>query len=179
MELSRAIRNLLPTIAYYPTFIFDFPDRIYLTERNSSPKNKFYRQLFQDILDYDGSGYTIHESIISRLHKPEIDSFWDQWFPQFAGTSEEAKVKQVIARAEQAVTKVVFSEWKEVFGENAGNKRISIEMHYEKGKAVKDEDGTERDARIHDAYIRFRVVDGANPYAIEDRSLGRSEELTI
>ena len=48
--LWKIIRNYLPTIAYYPTFVFDFPDRIYLTTGNDTPRNRFYRQLFQDIL---------------------------------------------------------------------------------------------------------------------------------
>lgn len=172
MKLSKVLRKQIPKIAYYPTFVFDFPEKIYLTGDKQSSKNKFYRQLFQDILDYTGEGYTIKESIIARLHKNENRGPWETWLSSWTGTMEEAKVKQVVARAEQAVTDVVFSKWKDVFGEVAGNKKIQISLFYEKGQPVKDSEGVEREAQIHDAYIQFKVLDGADPYAIEDRSLG-------
>lgn len=172
VSVGRAIRSRLPTIAYYPTFVFDFPKKIYLTERDKTPRNNFYRQLFQDILDYDGNGYDIEESILSRLHKAENRGPWEKWFASFVGTSEEDKVKQVIARAERAVTKLVFSKWNEVFGENAGAKEISIDLQYEKGKDIQNDDGTEEEASVHDAYIRFRVKDGPNIFSVDDRSLG-------
>lgn len=170
--LENLVESQLPTIAYYPTFVFDFPERIYLTERDESARNQFYRQLFQDILDYDGSGYTIEKSVLARLHKEESRGLFDQWFPAFVGTSEEDKVKQVMARAEQAVTDLVFSRWYEVFGEEVGGKEIAIEIHYEPGEPVKTPDGRQREATEHDAYIRFRVKDGSSLYSVDDRSLG-------
>lgn len=162
----------IPTVAYYPTFVFDFPERIYLTDRDNSPKNRFYRQLFQDILDYDGNGYTIEDSILARIHREETQGPWETWFSAFVGTSEEDKVKQVISRAERVVTRVVFSKWNEVFGEETGAKEIAIDLQYEKGLILEHDDGTEEEPEEHDAYIRFRVKDGANIYYVEDRSLG-------
>jgi len=172
IALCQAIRAHLPTISYYPTFVFDFPKRIYLTGRDSSPKNQFYRQVFQDILDFDGNNYTIEKSILARLHKSDIQAPWEKWFSSFVGTTEEDKVKQVISRAERAVTKLVFSKWNEVFGENAGAKEISIDLQYERGKDRQLNDGTEEEATAHDAYIRFRIKDGPNVFSVDDRSLG-------
>lgn len=171
-KFGRLVRAAIPTVAYYPTFVFDFPKRIYLTERDTSPRNRFYRQLFQDILDYDGNGYTIEESILDRLHKEETQGLWESWFSAFVGTTEEDKVKQVISRAERAVTKLVFSKWNEVFGEKVGAKEISIDLQYEKGRMIECEDGSEEEPIVHDAYIRFRIKDGANVYSVDDRSLG-------
>ena len=171
-KLAKLIREALPTIAYYPTFVFDFPKRIYLTGRDESPRNQFYRQLFQDILDYDGNGYTIEGSILARLHKEETLGVWDQWFSAFVGTTEEDKVKQVISRAERAVSELVFSRWNEVFGEKVGDKEIAIDLQYEKGALVKHDDGSEVESTEHDAYIRFRIKDGSSLYSVEDRSLG-------
>lgn len=172
IAVGKAIRNRLPTIAYYPTFVFEFPKKIYLTDCDNAPRNQFYRQLFQDILDYDGNGYTIEDSILARLHRIENQGPWEKWFAGFVGTNEEDKVKQVIARAERAVTKLVFSKWNEVFGENTGAKEISIDLQYERGKDIQKDDGTEEEASLHDAYIRFRIKDGANVFSVDDRSLG-------
>ncbi|WP_018158341.1 ATP-dependent endonuclease [Thioalkalivibrio sp. ALE14] len=170
--IGRTLRSMLPTVAYYPTFVFDFPKKIYLTGRDTSARNRFYRQLFQDILDYDQSGYTIEESILARLHKKETQGVWENWFSSFVGTTEEDKVKQVIARAEQAVTRLVFSKWNEVFGEKVGAKEIAIDLQYEKGRPVETPEGGEEEPTVHDAYIRFRVKDGASLFSVEDRSLG-------
>lgn len=171
-KIGEIIRKMMPTVAYYPTFVFDFPKRIYLTDRDDSSRNSFYRQLFQDILDFDGSGYTIEESILARLHKEENQGPWESWFGSYVGTTEEDKVKQVISRAERAVTRLVFSKWNEVFGENIGDKSIVIDLQYEKGKTIEDENGIEQEPQTHDAYIRFRIKSGANLYSVEDRSLG-------
>lgn len=169
---GQLVRNALPTVAYYPTFVFDFPKKIYLTGKDTSAKNRFYRQLFQDILDYDGRGYTIEESIVARLHKKETAGVWESWFSAFVGTTEEDKVKQVISRAERAVTDLVFSKWTEVFGEEVGAKEIAIDLQYEKGEVVEDEAGVEEEPEEHDAYISFRIKDGSSLYSVEDRSLG-------
>lgn len=170
--LARLLRSMLPTIAYYPTFVFSFPDRIYLTDRENTPINRFYRQLFQDILDYDGSGYTIQRDIIDRVRKTDLQGPWEKWFTSFVGTGEEEKVKQVVARAEKAVTELVFSKWNEVFGESVGNKQIQIQLQYDRGKGIKDPSGLEKAAIAHDVYISFWIKDGTNRYKVEDRSLG-------
>ena len=163
-----------PTVAYYPTFFFDFPEKIYLTStsRGQKSKNQFYRQLFTDILDYEGSGYTIEGSILNRVHAPEFQVGWDEWNTKFRTSASNDKVKQVVARAERAVTQVVFSKWNEVFGEEVGDKEISIHLEYDQGKASTDAHGREEDALEHDVYIRFQIKDGTNIYNVDERSLG-------
>ena len=170
----REVFRRIPTVAYYPTFFFDFPEKIYLTSapRGKKTTNKFYRQLFTDILDYEGSGYTIEGSILNRVRNSDFHLSWTDWNSLFRGSPSEDKVKQVIARAERAVTKVVFSKWNEVFGEEVGNKEISIYLDYDKGKASTDGDGNKTDAVEHDVYIRFQIKDGANIYHVDERSLG-------
>ncbi len=44
-------RGLIPSILYFPNFLFDFPSKIYLeTESEPTAKEKFYFELVQDIL---------------------------------------------------------------------------------------------------------------------------------
>ncbi len=52
--LRDEIYSHVPDIAYFPTFVFDFPKRIFLTKERGDKVSNFYRQVFQDILDYDG-----------------------------------------------------------------------------------------------------------------------------
>ncbi len=50
------IKERIPDISYFPTFVFDVPNQIYLTGHETDQVNKFYKKIFQDILDYEGSG---------------------------------------------------------------------------------------------------------------------------
>jgi predicted ATP-dependent endonuclease of OLD family len=60
-HISEALRRLMPSIAYFPSFVFEFPERIFLSSRPAGAKNQFYRRLFQDILDF-GDAATPSES---------------------------------------------------------------------------------------------------------------------
>jgi hypothetical protein len=55
-----AVFRKVPRIAYFPTFVFEFPKTIFLTERGRVV-DKFYRRVFQDILDFDGRGQTVEK----------------------------------------------------------------------------------------------------------------------
>lgn len=53
VKLRDVIYELTPDIAYFPSFVFDFPQTVFLSERGGVV-DQFYRTVFQDILDYDG-----------------------------------------------------------------------------------------------------------------------------
>ena len=67
-HLRDIVYTFTPDIAYFPTFVFDFPEIVFLTERGGVV-DKFYRRVFQDILDYDGRGHTIEKDIIGRVRR--------------------------------------------------------------------------------------------------------------
>ncbi len=66
MQNRQIVFNFTPDIAYFPTFVFDFPETAFLTERGDR-LDRFYRRVFQDILDYDGRGHTIEKDIVRRI----------------------------------------------------------------------------------------------------------------
>jgi hypothetical protein len=65
-KIRNAIYGYIPDIAYFPTFVFEFPETAFLTDRGGS-LDRFYRRVFQDILDYDGRGHTIEKDIVRRV----------------------------------------------------------------------------------------------------------------
>jgi hypothetical protein len=73
VAIRDAFYLLAPNIAYFPTFVFEFPDKAFLTDRGTVI-DKFYRSVFQDILDYDGKGYTIERDIIGRIRGEDMIS---------------------------------------------------------------------------------------------------------
>jgi len=169
---SSVMKSMMPVIAYFPTFVFDFPEKIYLTSRESTKTNPFYRQLFQDILDYAGRGHTIEEHITKRIRKPEYKMEWVGFLPVFRRSTEGEKIDQVIDLASQIVTQVVYKRWNEIFHENTGKKEIQINWDVEEGLKTSQEDGTEAEADEHDIYVRFQVKDGTDRFPIKTRSLG-------
>jgi len=60
--------DLIPPLIYYPNFLFDFPDKIYLEEMPAEGKQQtFYRRVLQDILDSIQNNLNIDTHIVSRV----------------------------------------------------------------------------------------------------------------
>lgn len=71
-DIVSEIKNkLLPKIIYYKDFLFNFPEKIYLEENWSQPKEFIY--IIQDILDSLDSSLKIKEHIVDRYNKK-----WDK-----------------------------------------------------------------------------------------------------
>lgn len=170
--LYHSIRNFAPAIAYYPTLIFYFPKRIYLTRRPGlSPRDISYRHVFEDILRYDGQGYTLDD--ISRPVRGEKFIVpWVEFLAAITGSDEMSKVRQIIDRASAAVTRTVFGKWNEIFGENARGREIAVETNLEKGRRFDTEQRADVDSDTHDLYVWFEIEDGSRRFRVNDRSLG-------
>ena len=167
-EQMRAFRDvifsLVPSIAYFPTFVFNFPDRIYLSSRNDDETNAFYRQLFQDILDYGGRGHTIEEHILQRIHKKEYIHPWVAFLGAFSRGKESDQIDQVMDHAAQTVTSVVYESWNKIFGEKTRDRDIIISWAPDEGLSRENENGQMVAADHHDLYIQFRVKDGIDRF---------------
>jgi hypothetical protein len=103
-ELARFIRTRLPVIWFFPNFLFNFPERIYLEEpADESPSAdegrsaRFYRALFQDILDALGRNLTIEDHIVARARSGK--------------RADQNSLRGVLLEAEREVTKTVVSAW--------------------------------------------------------------------
>lgn len=173
-ELTK-IRDIVfrhaPNIAYFPTFVFDFPDKIFLTDRGNE-KDKFYRTVVQDILDYDNRGATIEKDIVRRIREDELIVP----FPQFLGLwisrrSEKDKIQQVMDRAGAAVTRLVFGRWNTIFREATSGKEIILDWDIEEGQKITPS-GTKTTTSEHDVWVKFQIKDGTRRFEVNNRSLG-------
>ena len=169
-EITERMYWMTPDISYFPTFVFEFPARIFLTNRGNK-LDSFYRRVFQDILNADGRGHTIEKDIVRRLRAPELKIPWANFLPLFGGRDEKAKIQNVIDRASAIVTRVVFGRWNEIFREQAGNKEIIVTFETEEGK-VKNNQGQIVSSNNHDIWIKFQIKDGTRRFDVNDRSLG-------
>ena len=165
------IYNRTPDIAYFPTFVFDFPKRIYLTKERGGKVSNFYRQVFQDILDYDGKGHTIEDSIIRRVRSEDKVVSWLEFLSLWNAGDDKDKIQHVMDCASAIVTDVVFGRWNEIFGEDAKGKEINISFETVQGE-TRDRSGTVTITNEHDLYVKFQIKDGTRRFDVNDRSLG-------
>ena len=169
--IKNVIYSSAPDIAYFPTFIFDFPKKIFLTGERGGSVSKFYKSVLQDILDYDGKGLTIEDSIVRRIRGDGKDVPWLQFLSELESSGDKRKIQHVLDRAGAVVTKVVFGRWNEIFGNDIEGKEINISFDTPQGER-KDESGVNVLTNEHDIYITFEIKDGTRRFDVNDRSLG-------
>jgi hypothetical protein len=162
--------ELVPAIAYYPTFIFAFPERIYLTPRPGA-QEPFYTSVFEDILAADGQGYSVAD-ITRRVRTEKFKTPWPNFFQAWMQGDDRKKVQQIIYRASATVTRMVFGKWNQIFHEDARGKEVVIEYGVDEGRVVNKETKTYVASDDHDIYIWFEIKDGARRFKVNDRSLG-------
>jgi len=153
------IRSMIPSICYFPTFLFEFPERVYLsqTPEQYEPQNEYYKQIIQDVLDSLDRGLTIEEHIVKRVGKIEEGETWSIF--KFFQSDRKEQIDAVMSHLGSQITKSVFTRWNEIFGSKF-RKNIKIEWNV---------DGEQQDPPI---YLSFSVQDGTSTYSIAERSLG-------
>jgi len=136
--------KLVPTILYFPNFLFDFPDKIYLeTTESDEEKHAFYRLVVQDILDSLGTGTNLETHILARSKSVE--------------KSDQKSLESLLLNMGRHVTSVVFDAWNKIFHMQFQKKEIIITHDSDaKGKY----------------YLEFKLKDVDGYYRINERSLG-------
>lgn len=168
--IRNTVYNLTPDIAYFPTFVFNFPEKFFLTARGGKV-DRFYRRVFQDILDADARGQTIERDIIRRIREEKLVLPWTSFLTTWLGHDDRDKIQQVMDRASAAVTKLVFGRWNKIFKDDAGGKEVVITYNVVEGE-VRDKDGTATNTQNHDVEVSFQIKDGTRRFNVNDRSLG-------
>lgn len=161
--------KLCPRIAYFPTFVFDFPSSIFLTDRGGIV-DRFYRQVFQDILDYDGRGHTIEKDIVRRVRRDDLVVPWLSFLNDWSRNDDRDKIQHVMDRASAAVSKLVFGRWNKIFREDTRGKEVAISYEIVEGERL--ENGNPVKTEEHDLKVKFQIRDGTRRFDVNDRSLG-------
>lgn len=140
------VKTYIPPIIYYPNFLFEFPDSIYLEEfAGEGREQAFYRILLQDILDSLNNKLTLQTHIIERAKN--------------ATRQDKEGVNSVLNKMGAQITKLVFSENLSVFRADTRNKSITASY-------------PEADEKNSNFYVELQLKDGEDSYYIRERSLG-------
>ncbi len=137
--------NILPAIIYYPNFLFDFPDQIFLEKSEGESKEQiFYRNVLQDILNSIDERLILQDHIVNRYK---------------SGQSKDiGPIESVVNKMSGQVTRFLTKSKMNIFNKLLENKEILIK--YPK----KDEED--------DIYLEIKLKDGDDEYFIRERSLG-------
>ncbi|UZK68255.1 ATP-binding protein [Sphingomonas sp. S1-29] len=159
-----------PDIAYYDSFIFDFPKRIYLTNRPGAG-SWVYRKMFEDVLAAGKVKYKL-DDIVRRIQNDHYKRSWLEFFIAWSEEDEKSRVQQIIDQASNTITESVFGKWNKIFGEDVGDKEISVEFGVEEGRVLDKSSKSYLACDNHDLYISLQIKQGTRRFPIQDRSLG-------
>ena len=146
-EWQKAVRyiiSLIPNILYFPNFLFDFPEKIYLDESYDDDKNKLYRYVIQNILDSLKNGTNISEHILQRINSSNENNI--------------SSLESLLFTMSQDVTDNILKSWGDIFHDNSNIKNTHIKII-----SGSDEKGS---------YLEFKIGDKGGLYSINQRSLG-------
>jgi ABC-type Mn2+/Zn2+ transport system ATPase subunit len=151
----KTLTQLMPQICYFPTFLFDVPDKIYIEEHDDEdPVNAYYRKLVQDVLDSLGQGISLNTHVIDRVRGVDGTGTW----ASFVESDRREQVNHVLASASDKITRVIIASWKRVFNVDFEGKRVELEY------------GLDSETQL--LSIKIFLVDPPERYRVRDRSLG-------
>ena len=142
-EAVAFLRARMPSIWYFPNFLFDFPRRICLDANDAEDsKDRFYRNLLTEILSSVDATATVERHISQRISS---DS-----------TPDKTALNQLLLKLERRITDDVFESWNEIF-----QRPTSTKAKFTPGT---DENGNR--------YLDLFIEDHDGLYYIDERSLG-------
>jgi len=136
------IKKRMPSILYFPNFLFEFPERIYLDESIKDTKHKFYQKIIQDILDSLDNGTNIKIHLIERILSSD--------------PKEKRNLNSLLGKMQKKITTDIFKSWNQILNKKITNTEIII-------YADSDDNGT---------YLEFNIKDDVDTYRVTERSLG-------
>ena len=149
-KLIEETNRKIPAILYFPTFLFEFPQQIYVTQKtDESHTNAYYRQIVQDILDSIDDGLTIEQHIVERALN--------------GSSSSRSALEAVLLKMGTVVSRTIFEGWNDMFGRDMPEREIMVRYYMD------DENDSESGTEV---YLEFSIREGESMYPVTERSLG-------
>ena len=156
-ECVRSLRKSLPSIAYFPTFLVDIPDRIYLDRYDDEPpQQKYYREVLQDVLDRRSEGIEISTHIVERIAAFFENGGDEETFPD---SNEYRQVQSAISKIQSSINQKVIGSWKNISKRDVSTLSVVLEWNKDSEKN-------------NIPYVRFSILEGESNFTLRERSLG-------
>ena len=161
-DIIREIGRLFPRIVYFPTFLFDFPERIKVSEGEADvPGNEYFKRMMEDALASLDDPLGLKTHIVDRVVDKEPDEGFGTWIANWMQSDERERVSSALAKLSQKISKEIFGRWKEVLGSDIGKKELVIDHLVEDGES-----------QGRQVFVTFNVKDGYSAFKVSERSLG-------
>ena len=133
----------MPSIWYFPNFLFDFPRRIYLDEKeDEGPTQEFYRTLMREILASVDDTATLDRHISERISS--------------SNEFDKTALNSLLLELGMRITNDVFKSWNDIFQRPPSmNAVFRADIDAENNR-----------------YLELSIVDLDGFYYIDERSLG-------
>lgn len=151
------IAALLPKIIYFPTFLVDFPKRIYL-QGSHGKVNEYYRDIIDGVLDSLPKSLSLKTHIIDRVARKRAQSA-KNLSNSLRNSQEGQQIDATIAQIAAELNRVIFGAWNEIFGRQITGRQINVEWHIEENNT-------------NDIFLEIYIVAGRSRYYLSERSLG-------
>ena len=153
--------GFIPKVVYFPTFLFDQPDKIILNPGDGeNAVNRLYREIIGNVAKSLPNPLDVKTHIVERVLSPSSS----------AGTlfsllslvpDKQQQIEAVMGEMSAHLTETIFARWSKIFSGSFNGREILLRLGVEKAA-----DGT------NSVYIQFVLKDGSQQYEISERSLG-------
>ena len=140
----------LPKILYYPDFLFEFPEKIYLKQFDGeSAEQEIYRGVVQDILSSIQPGLTIEDALLTRMERQNVKA-------------QSNALKQLLIQMSTKLNKEILRGWNSIFAKERQKKEVIVSEGVDKGSENQ-----------HRYYIELKIRQGSADSSIKkDMALG-------
>nr|WP_277622703.1 AAA family ATPase [Sphingomonas telluris] len=151
------LNKRIPQIVYFPTFLFDMPDRIYLTQTlEDDVKDSYYRRVFSDVLKHINPKYSLDTHILDRVKKI-IDEYG---IAALSDASKTDHVDSVVRAASNEISRVIMGAWKFILEKEELQLRVELKWGVD-------------EARENSVYVEPHLIERQQyKYVLKERSLG-------
>lgn len=112
--LYTQIKTLIPKIVYFPTFLFNQPEKILLTHEEEDSINKIYTKAIRNLAKSEG--LDLHKHIIERVGNNE----------------QKDSLQSALDNMSSRLTETIFSQWKKILQTDfIGSREIILELTQE------------------------------------------------
>ncbi len=145
-ELKKGLDKLQPRILYYPDFLFDFPEKIYLenidtlTSEKEKATQKEYSKIIDDILRSINPDYSLTDFLLK--------------LKDISTPASEAAATAIKEQVSRELNDKILTPWNAIF--------------IDTGKSIKIETGNDTTGY----FIKVRINEGQNTFLVNERSLG-------
>lgn len=145
-ELIKYLEDFEPEILYFPDFLFDFPEKIYLENINTFPEGKEhdtqkkYNKILDDILHTINPSYSLSD-FLTKIK--DLDT-----------SSSQAAASQIKQQVSSILNMKILEPWEQIFA--GASKTIIIEIS-------NDATGW---------FLQIKINEGTTTFLVNERSLG-------